>query len=244
MTQAFEFQARIRLGDFQLDSAFASTARVTALFGPSGSGKSTILRLIAGLLRPEEGRIVLDGRVVFDSAARVDVPTHLRRVGLVFQDGLLFPHMSVRQNLLYGPWARRLGRPATFERTVKILDLAKLLDRNPRTLSGGERQRVAIGRALLSDPAVMLMDEPVTAIDQERRAEILPYLDADPRIANAFALRVARDGRDRTAERRYRVCRRWPGGWPVAGYVFSPPRTDCPLLKNTLIVDYVLKKRM
>jgi molybdate transport system ATP-binding protein len=177
MTKAFEFQARIRLGDFQLDSAFASKARVTALFGPSGSGKSTILRLIAGLLRPEEGRIVLDGRVVFDSAAGVDVPTHLRRVGLVFQDGLLFPHMSVRQNLLYGPWARRLGRPAAFDRTVAILDLAKLLDRAPRTLSGGERQRVAIGRALLSDPAVMLMDEPVTAIDQERRAEILPFLE-------------------------------------------------------------------
>jgi molybdate transport system ATP-binding protein len=177
MTAAFEFQARIRLGDFQLDSAFASKARVTALFGPSGSGKSTILRLIAGLLRPEEGRIVLDGRVVFDSAAGVDVPTHLRRVGLVFQDGLLFPHMSVRQNLLYGPWARRLGRPAALDRTVAILDLAKLLDRAPRTLSGGERQRVAIGRALLSDPAVMLMDEPVTAIDQERRAEILPFLE-------------------------------------------------------------------
>lgn len=174
---AFEFQAQVRLGDFRLDAAFASTGQVTALYGPSGSGKSTILRLIAGLLRPEQGLIVLDGRVVFDSAAGIDVPTHQRRVGLVFQDGLLFPHMSVRQNLLYGPWARRRGRPTAFDRTIDIFDLSKLLDRRPRTLSGGERQRVAIGRALLSDPAVLLMDEPVTAIDQERRAEILPYLE-------------------------------------------------------------------
>ena len=174
---AFAFQARVRLGDFRLDAAFASVARVTALFGPSGSGKSTILRLIAGLLRPEQGRIVLDGHVVFDSAGRINVPTHLRRVGLVFQDGLLFPHLSVRQNLLYGPWVRRLGSPPAFDRTVELLDLARLFDRTPRTLSGGERQRVAIGRALLSDPAVLLMDEPVTAIDQEHRAEILPYLE-------------------------------------------------------------------
>jgi molybdate transport system ATP-binding protein len=171
-----EFQARLRLGDFRLDAAFAGAERVTALFGPSGAGKSTILRLIAGLLRPDEGRIVLAGRTVFDSAARIDIPVRQRRVGLVFQDGLLFPHMSVRQNLLYGPWARRARRPSSFERTVEILDIGALLDRAPRHLSGGERQRVAIGRALLSDPAVLLMDEPVAAIDQERRAEILPHL--------------------------------------------------------------------
>lgn len=173
----FEFSARLRLGDFLLDAEFAGDGRVTALFGPSGSGKSTILRLIAGLLRPDEGRIVLAGRVVFDSAARIDLSPRNRHVGLVFQDGLLFPHMSVRQNLLYGPWARRAPRPAAFDQTIDILDLAGLLDRAPRHLSGGERQRVAIGRALLSDPAVLLMDEPVAAIDQERRAEILPYLE-------------------------------------------------------------------
>jgi molybdate transport system ATP-binding protein len=170
------FQARLSQGDFQLDAGFTGAERVTALFGPSGSGKSTILRLIAGLLRPDEGRIVLAGRTVFDSAAGIDLAARHRRVGLVFQDGLLFPHMSVRQNLLYGPWARRVPRSASFERTVEILDIAKLLDRAPRHLSGGERQRVAIGRALLSDPAVLLMDEPVAAIDMERRAEILPYL--------------------------------------------------------------------
>jgi molybdate transport system ATP-binding protein len=172
----FAFDARLDLGDFRLDAAFGGAERVTALFGPSGAGKSTILRLIAGLLRPDAGKIVLAGRTVFDSAAGVDLPARRRRVGLVFQDGLLFPHLSVRQNLLYGPWVRRAPRPAAFDRTVEILDIAKLLDRAPRHLSGGERQRVAIGRALLSDPSVLLMDEPVSAIDQERRAEILPHL--------------------------------------------------------------------
>jgi molybdate transport system ATP-binding protein len=172
-----EFKARLRQGDFQLDAEFTGEGRVTALFGPSGSGKSTILRLIAGLLKPDEGRIVLAGRTVFDSASRINLSPRDRHVGLVFQDGLLFPHMSVRQNLLYGPWARRAPKPAAFDQTIQILDLGKLLDRAPRHLSGGERQRVAIGRALLSDPAVLLMDEPVAAIDQERRAEILPYLE-------------------------------------------------------------------
>ena len=171
-----EFSAKLALGDFRLDAAFTGAERVTALFGPSGAGKSTILRLIAGLQRPDEGKIVLAGHTVFDSAAGVNLAVRQRRVGLVFQDGLLFPHLSVRQNLLYGPWARRAPRPAAFDRTVEILDIGKLLDRAPRRLSGGERQRVAIGRALLSDPAVLLMDEPVSAIDQERRAEILPDL--------------------------------------------------------------------
>ena len=171
-----EFSARLALGDFRLDAAFTGAERVTALFGPSGAGKSTILRLIAGLLHPDEGRIVLAGCTVFDSATGVNLAIRKRRVGLVFQDGLLFPHLSVRQNLLYGPWARRAPKPAAFDRTVEILDIAKLLDRAPRRLSGGERQRVAIGRALLSDPAVLLMDEPVSAVDQERRAEILPHL--------------------------------------------------------------------
>jgi len=175
---AFEFAARIRLGDFRLDAGFACDSPVTALFGPSGSGKSTILRLIAGLLTPEDGRIVLAGKVVFDSGSGINLPPRDRCVGLVFQDGLLFPHMSVRQNLLYGPWARGAGRPATLDRTIEILGLATLLDRMPRNLSGGERQRVAIGRALLSNPAVLLMDEPVTAIDLERRTEILPYIEA------------------------------------------------------------------
>jgi molybdate transport system ATP-binding protein len=172
-----DFKAKLRLGEFSLDAQFVGEGTVTALFGPSGAGKSTILRLIAGLLRPDEGRIVLGGRTVFDSAARIDLAPRRRRIGLVFQDGLLFPHMTVRQNLLYGPWARRAPRPPAFDRTIDILGIGHLLDRAPRHLSGGERQRVAIGRALLSDPAVLLMDEPVAAVDQERRAEILPYLE-------------------------------------------------------------------
>jgi molybdate transport system ATP-binding protein len=176
---SFDFSARCRLGDFQLDAEFEADGRVVALFGPSGSGKSTILRIIAGLLRPESGRVAVAGRVVFDSKTGLDLPAQRRRVGFVFQDGLLFPHLDVRQNLLYGAWARKVTWPAAeFERTIGILGIAHLLDRAPRHLSGGERQRVAIGRAILSDPSVLLMDEPVTAVDQERRAEILPHLDA------------------------------------------------------------------
>lgn len=172
-----EFRARLKLGDFDLHAAFAGEGPVVALFGPSGSGKTTILRLIAGLLSPDEGRIVLSGRVVFDSVQRINLRPRDRRVGLVFQDGLLFPHMTVRQNLLYGAWARGVSEPERFRRTVDVLGIAHLLDRAPRHLSGGEKQRVAIGRALLSDPAVLLMDEPVAALDQERRAEILPYIE-------------------------------------------------------------------
>jgi len=185
------FKARLRQGDFTLDAEFVAEGKVTALFGPSGSGKSTILRLIAGLLRPDSGRIVLNGRVVFDSAVGIDMPPRRRHVGLVFQDGLLFPHMSVRQNLLYGAWARRTAPPAGFARTLEILGISHLLDRAPRSLSGGERQRVAIGRALMSDPAVLLMDEPVTAVDQERRAEILPYLETLTRASSAPLLYVS-----------------------------------------------------
>jgi molybdate transport system ATP-binding protein len=179
----FEFRARLGLGDFRLEAEFIVDAPVVALFGPSGSGKTTILRLIAGILRPDGGRIVLDDRVVFDSELGIDLPARRRTVGLVFQDGLLFPHMNVRQNLLYGAWARRAGHPAEFDRLVALLDLAPLLERSPHRLSGGERQRVAIGRALLSKPSVLLMDEPVTAIDQERRTEILPYLESLTREA-------------------------------------------------------------
>jgi molybdate transport system ATP-binding protein len=187
----FEFRARLEQGAFQLDAAFESAARVTALFGPSGSGKSTILRLIAGLRRPESGRIAIGGRVLFDSAARIDVSSRRRRIGLVFQDGLLFPHMNVRQNLLYSAWVRRASRPAAWDDIIAVLDIAPLLGRMPRRLSGGERQRVAIGRALLSDPAILLMDEPVTAIDQDRRREILPYLARLTRTSTAPLLYVS-----------------------------------------------------
>jgi molybdate transport system ATP-binding protein len=199
----FSFAARLKQGDFVLDAAFETNARVTALFGPSGAGKSTILRLIAGLLKPQTGRIVLGGQIAFDSATRIDLPPRRRHVGLVFQDGLLFPHMSVRQNLLYSAWVRRAMRPKTWDETIAILDIGHLLDRMPRHLSGGERQRVAIGRALLSDPAMLLMDEPVTAIDQDRRGEILPYLETVTRNSPTPMLYVshARPEIERLADR-------------------------------------------
>jgi molybdate transport system ATP-binding protein len=172
----FDISVRLRQGEFALAADIVTDGRVVGLFGRSGSGKTTILRCLAGLLRPDSGRIAFDGRVLFDSARSINLPARHRRVGLVFQDGLLFPHMSVRQNLLYGAWARALP-PAALDRTVALLGLEPLLGRAPRRLSGGERQRVAIGRALLSDPLILLMDEPVTAIDQEKRSEILPYLE-------------------------------------------------------------------
>ncbi len=187
----FQVRARLTQGGFTVDAAFETEGPVVALFGPSGAGKSTLLRVIAGLLKPQAGRIVIGGHVVFDSAARIDLPSRRRRVGLVFQDGLLFPHMSVRQNLFYGAWARGKPPGSALADVIDILGIGALLDRSPRTLSGGERQRVAIGRAVLSDPAVLLMDEPVTAVDQERRAEILPYLETLTRTATVPLLYVS-----------------------------------------------------
>lgn len=166
------------LGRFSLDVAFTAPAGVTALFGPSGAGKSTIIDAVAGLLRPRAGRIAVNGTVLFDSAARRWVPAHRRRIGYVFQDARLFPHMSVRDNLLFG-W-RRAGRPTEageIDRLVSILGIDHLQDRRPAALSGGERQRVALGRALLARPRLLLLDEPLAALDSARRAEILPYLE-------------------------------------------------------------------
>jgi molybdate transport system ATP-binding protein len=162
---------------FALDVAFEAPAGVTALFGRSGVGKTTIVNAVAGLLAPERGRIAIDGHVVFDRAAGVFVPPHRRRVGYVFQSGRLFPHLSVRANLTYGRWFGRSGGPAEVSRVVDLLGLAPLLERRPGHLSGGEAQRVAIGRALLSSPRVLLMDEPLSSLDEPRRAEILPFLE-------------------------------------------------------------------
>jgi molybdate transport system ATP-binding protein len=148
------------------------------LFGPSGAGKTTIINAVAGLLKPRSGRIVINGRVVLDTDLGVSAPIRERRVGYVFQDFRLFPHMNVENNLLFG-WrraARRLER-AQISQIVELLGLAALLRRAPRNLSGGERQRVAIGRALLSSPELLLLDEPMAALDAARRAEILPYLE-------------------------------------------------------------------
>jgi molybdate transport system ATP-binding protein len=167
-----------RLGDFQLAARFETEARVTALFGPSGAGKTTIVNMIAGLLAPDRGRIMYQGKVLFDAAGKVNLPPHRRRFGYVFQDGRLFPHLTVRGNLEYGRRMYRLKRDAgEVERVVAMLDIGHLSDRRPGKLSGGERQRVAIGRALLMRPQLLLLDEPLASLDAARKAEIMPYLE-------------------------------------------------------------------
>lgn len=177
-----EFDCSARRGDFTLDAAFnVRGAGVTALFGPSGCGKTTTLRLIAGDIAPVRGRIVLDGRVLVDVAARVALPMEQRGIGWVFQDGRLFPHLTVRRNLEYAA-DLRVGRRGTSpegpaqDRVIDVLGLGNLLQRWPRELSGGERQRVALGRALLSTPRLLLCDEPLAALDLARKREILELL--------------------------------------------------------------------
>jgi len=164
-------------GGFSLDLAFEAPTGVTALFGKSGSGKTSVINIVAGLLRPRSGRVVVEGKVLLDTERRIFLPAHKRRVGYVFQEGRLFPHLSVRQNLSYGQWfAPRASTRADWDHVVGMLGIDALLDRRPTALSGGEKQRVAIGRALLSAPDTLLMDEPLSALDDARKAEILPYL--------------------------------------------------------------------
>ena len=170
---------RRRLGAFTLGAAFRGPEEgITALFGPSGSGKSTVVAAIAGLLRPDEGHIRLGTETFFDAESGINLPLHRRRIGWVFQDARLFPHMSVRDNLLYGfrraPAAeRRIG----LAQVVEMLGIGPLLSRRPQALSGGEKQRVAIARALLAQPRLLLMDEPLASLDAGRKAEILPYIE-------------------------------------------------------------------
>lgn len=166
------------LAGFDLRVAFEAPSGVTALFGRSGAGKTTVINAVAGLLKPQAGRITLSGEPLFDAKARVNLPVHRRRLGYVFQDGRLFPHLSVRQNLTYGQrFAPRGASGPTLEEVADLLGLAPLLDRRPGALSGGEKQRVAFGRALLSRPRMLLMDEPLAALDAARKEEILPYLE-------------------------------------------------------------------
>jgi molybdate transport system ATP-binding protein len=166
-----------QLGEFFIEAAFASEGRVTGLFGASGAGKTSLISMIAGLLKPDRGTVAIDDEVLDDTAAGVHVPAHRRRIGYVFQDARLFPHLDVRQNLDYGRRMNRLAHdPANLGRVIDLLDVGKLLDRRPGQLSGGERQRVALGRALLAQPRLLLLDEPLGSLDEERKAEILPYL--------------------------------------------------------------------
>jgi molybdate transport system ATP-binding protein len=165
-------------GAFRLDAHFTSDGRVTALFGPSGAGKTTLVNCLAGLIRPTSGRLVVEGEVLFDSHAGVDVPPHRRRIGYVFQEGRLFPHLTVRQNLLYGWWfTPRAERREQLDPVVDLLGLRPFLHRRPARLSGGEKQRVALGRALLASPRLLLMDEPLASLDAARKDEILPYIE-------------------------------------------------------------------
>lgn len=184
------FDVRVRLGGFELDvAAEIDTGRVTAIFGPSGSGKSTLLRVVAGLERHASGRLALGDDVWLDSARRVDLPAHRRQVGYAFQGAQLFPHLSGLGNLRYAERrARRSRRPKGqrqgqqhvlgFDEVVDALDLEPLLPRRVAGLSGGERQRVALGRTLLAQPRLLLLDEPMAALDAPRKMEILPYLEA------------------------------------------------------------------
>jgi len=180
---------RTRLGSFAIDAAFtAPTPGVTALFGRSGAGKTSIVRALAGLARPDEGRIRIGDMTFFDSAGNIDMPAERRRVGYVFQDARLFPHLTVNDNLRYG-WRRAPAddRPIRLDTVVALLGIGDLLDRRPHTLSGGEKQRVAIGRALLSQPRLLLMDEPLASLDAERKAEVLPYIE---RLRDELSLAV------------------------------------------------------
>lgn len=166
------------LGAFNLDAAFSTGGGLTALFGPSGAGKTTLAHMVAGLVTPHEGQIAIKGQLLFDSRTATNLAVHRRNIGYIFQDARLFPHLTVRQNLNF---SRLFGRgernPASFDHIVDLLGIKGLLDRRPGTLSGGEKQRVAIGRALLSNPSLLIMDEPLASLDLARRAEILPYIE-------------------------------------------------------------------
>ena len=167
-----------RLGSFALDASFEAKGPLTAIFGASGSGKSSVVNVIAGLIKPQAARIVIGDEVLTDTARGIQTPAHRRRIGYVFQDARLFPHLSVRQNLGFGRWFAPIARRyADFDQIIGLLDIGTLLERQPGQLSGGEKQRVAIGRALLASPRLLLMDEPLSSLDAARKAEIIPYIE-------------------------------------------------------------------
>jgi molybdate transport system ATP-binding protein len=183
-----EIAASLRFGAFSLDARIAAHGRTLAICGASGAGKTTLLMIVAGLLRPNAGRVAIDGTVFLNTADGVDLPPRRRRIGYVFQEARLFPHLSVAQNLRYG---ERFTSPALriveFGAVISLLGLAPLLERRPDKLSGGEKQRVAIGRALLVSPKLLLLDEPLAALDDARRMDILSYIE---KMRDAFAIPI------------------------------------------------------
>jgi len=183
---SFAIHIEKRLGDRAFRFRFQTGAGITGVVGPSGVGKTTLLNLVAGALKPDQGRIDVAGRMLFDSATGLNLRPEHRRAGYIFQDGRLFPHKSVRANLRYGMDARR-PPPLSFDETVDFLGIRPLLDRRPPALSGGEAQRVAIGRALLSGPSFLLMDEPLSSLDPARREEIMRVIE---RLRDCFALPI------------------------------------------------------
>jgi molybdate transport system ATP-binding protein len=188
MPPPLSVSVRHRRNDFLLDVAFEGSPGVTALFGPSGSGKTTVLNIIAGTLRPDSGSVAVSERVLTDVEKRVFVPCHRRRVGFVFQDAQLFPHLTVEQNIKFGRWftSRDNGGPPV-NVVVRELGIGALLKRRPATLSGGEKQRVALARALLSSPRILLMDEPLSGVDDARRNEIMGLIE---RVRDEFRIPI------------------------------------------------------
>ncbi len=184
-----EIAIQHKQGSFRLSVFFqGAESGVTALFGPSGAGKTSVVNMVAGLMRPDAGRIAINGRCLFDSSRGIDLPPEKRRIGYVFQDGRLLPHLSVRANLVYG--MRRTPDHQRFvqlEPVVELLGIGHLLKRRPAKLSGGEKQRVAIGRALLTSPALLLMDEPLASLDAVRKDEVLPFI---MRLSRKFAIPI------------------------------------------------------
>jgi molybdate transport system ATP-binding protein len=170
-------------GVFRIHTSFVTHGTgITALFGRSGAGKTSVINMVAGLVRPDEGRIVVNGRTYFDSEKGLNVPPEKRRFGYIFQDGRIFPHLSVKSNLTYGmKLVPRSERFVAFDQVVELLGIRHLLNRQPSKLSGGEKQRVAIGRALLTSPHLMLMDEPLASLDNDRKSEVLPFIATLPK---------------------------------------------------------------
>lgn len=191
---SFDVDVERRLGQVRVAARFDAPGGLTALYGPSGVGKSSVLNMIAGLLKPDRGRIVVAGQVLFDAAAGIDLPPEQRRLGYVFQDGRLFPHLTVRDNLLYGHAGGADAGPVSLDEVVGILGLGPLLARRPGGLSGGEARRVAIGRALLSRPRALLLDEPLSGVDPARREEVLSLIE---RLRDQFALPILYVSHDR-----------------------------------------------